>query len=60
MMKKKSLLREKNIEALCVHNAISWKKAMSQIFSCVIFCKIKQSNCESNQEGERATVRDFP
>ena len=36
------------------------KKAMSQIFSCVIYCKIKHSNCESNQAGEQRNHTLFP
>ena len=36
------------------------KKAMSQIFSCVIYCKIKHSNCESNQAGEQCNHTRFP
>ena len=46
---KKVSFQLKNLKALCVRNAVLRKKAISQTFSCVIYCEIKHSNCESNQ-----------
>ena len=56
----KECFQLKNLKALCVRNAVSRKKAMSQIFSCVIYCKIKHSNCESNQVIKQLNHTQFP